>query len=303
MIDLPPNAGDYYRRYKPINLMKKLSYLFAVLLIAGALVARPAHAETSYGDISALLKSLIAQVQELQRQLAIIQKEEALSTVSTPNGDQKGYLKLDAFNDGGTFKAGETVSIGWGWKAAVENELMELRVKSDTCSSQNTLIASGIKNANGYQWEVPASLVSEKCDYKMYLMVANVKSPNWDYDESDASFQIVSGENENEMFKIATPNEGSLKAGEKYEITWKSKDLLPDDEVELYWTSECKNVGGGRIANTANDDSYTWLVPEKLVSDKCGYKVGIRWSSQPFPYTISDERYDESDEWLWVTDR
>ncbi len=218
--------------------MKKISYLFAVLLIAGALIARPAHAETSYGDISALLKSLIAQVQELQRQLAIMQKDEALPTISTSSRGQKGYLKLDALNDGGTLKAGETVSIGWGWKAAVENELMELRVKSDTCLTQGALIASGIKNADGYQWEVPSSLVSEKCDYKVYLMVANVKSPNWDYDESDKPFQVVSGDVDvKETIDVASPTDGNAyKKGQAVSLafTVKSSDGKPDVWINLY---------------------------------------------------------------------
>jgi hypothetical protein len=68
---------------------------------------------------------------------------------------------------------------------------MELRVKSDSCSVKDGLIASGIKNTGGYEWEVPKGLVSEKCDYKIHIMVANIKSPHWDFDESDRSFQIV----------------------------------------------------------------------------------------------------------------
>ncbi|MEN9405192.1 MAG: hypothetical protein RLY47_151 [Candidatus Parcubacteria bacterium] len=274
--------------------MKKLSYLFAVVLIAGALVARPAHAETSYADISALLKSLIAQVQELQRQLAIMQEEDGVDidtyetttptdrtsvpvikviqakaaeagevyagetayiygsglsgkldvlfdcckprtsasgwgssdgyaefvvpkdekdgarvAITVSNGvsasepyyvtiinsddtdTRKGYLKIDSPDGGEKLKAGKTFRISWSWKSVVEDESMELRVKSDSCSIKDGLITSGIKNDGVYDWEVPKDLISEKCDYKVYLMVANVKSPYWDYDESDRSFQIV----------------------------------------------------------------------------------------------------------------
>lgn len=285
MIDLVVKTGDYHRRYKPINLMKKLSYLFAVLLVAGALIARPAHAETSYADISVLLKSLIAQVQELQRQLAIMQKEEGL--VATKPVIK--YVQAKAAEEGEIY-AGETAYIyGTGLYG-------DLTIK---LGNQEPKYVKGKGSSDSYaEFTVPEWAGNASVAFKVTNSSGSESDPGYNVDI------IVPGDtDEDEMFKIATPNKGSLKAGDKYEITWKSMDLLPDDEVELYWTSECKNVGGGRIANTANDDSYTWLVPEKLVSDKCGYKVGIRWSSQPFPYPISDERYDESDEWLWVTDR
>jgi hypothetical protein len=275
--------------------MKKSSYLFAVLLVAGMFIARPAHAQSNI-DIAALIRSLIAQVQELQRQLVLIQQQEASDarnddtdngpsgdmsgaptikviqskaaepgeiysterayiygaglngklevlfdcckprasatgwgssdgyaeftvpkwykngervavtvvnearlssepyyvTIMVPNGDErKGYLKIDSPDGGEKLKAGKAFPISWIWKSTVDDEPMELRVTSDSCSVKDGLIASGIKNNGGYEWEVPEELVSEKCDYKIHIMVADIKSPHWDFDESDRSFQIV----------------------------------------------------------------------------------------------------------------
>ena len=167
--------------------MKKIHYVFAVFILVGALLARPAHAE-SYEQIQTILASLIAQVQELQRQLLILQKEEVID--SDILSAHKESLDVTYPKGGERFEAGTTVVITWNSKSSISNEPLELRLKSDSCVTTNHLIASDIKNNGSYAWKISEDLINDKCGYKIYLMVANVKSSLWDFDESNGSFQI-----------------------------------------------------------------------------------------------------------------
>jgi hypothetical protein len=261
--------------------MKKLTYVFAVLLVFGMLAARPVHAQLSNSEIQSLLATLIAQVQELQRQLVILQQSEAsddlptkpvVTYVQAPAGDKgviyagerasiygsglqgdltiklgsqepqyvkatgvshsyaefvapdwagDAYVGFSVINSKGVssdpgytvkiivpgdtnkksldvtypkggekFEAGDKVSITWDSKQLIANEPLELRLKSPSCATTNYLLAAGIKNNGSYTWEVSEDLVSEKCDYNVFLMVSNIKSPVWTSSESGA-FQIV----------------------------------------------------------------------------------------------------------------
>lgn len=263
--------------------MKKLTYVFAVLLVFGMLAARPAHAQLSNSEIQSLLATLIAQVQELQRQLLVLQQEnsnndtfvagkpaiklieakaagegeiyagekayihgtglsgkfDVLFDCCKPRASATGWGTSDVYGEfvvpawstdgervaiivsngeessepyyvtirvagstdkkslnvtypkgGEKFEAGDKVSITWDSRSIIANEPLELRLKSPSCATTNYLLAAGIKNNGSYTWEVSEDLVSEKCDYNIFLMVSNVKSSLWTSSESGA-FQIV----------------------------------------------------------------------------------------------------------------
>lgn len=170
--------------------MKKLTYVFAVLLVFGMFAARPAYAQMSNSEIQSLLATLIAQVQELQRQLVELQRAETEATQSSASFASDASLVVVSPEKGDTLKAGESVSVEWKSDSALINEPLELRLKSPSCATTNYLLAAGIKNNGSYTWKVSEDLVSEKCDYNIYLMVSNVKSSVWTSSESGA-FQIV----------------------------------------------------------------------------------------------------------------
>lgn len=95
--------------------MKKYLSLFAVALIVGAFFVQPVRAETNPSSMQALIQSLMAQVQELQRQFVILQKTSSLSTpltAVTPSSGGENWSNV--CNDGKNYEltSNQRVYIG-----------------------------------------------------------------------------------------------------------------------------------------------------------------------------------------------
>lgn len=113
--------------------MKKYISLLAGALIVGAFFVQPVRAETNLGSLAALIQSLMAQVQELQKQLTILQNEAGGSTATSSisihvkNDVQYGADTNSAFI-ATSIGAGSQNSTAYSWKLAI------------SCTSGATLI-------------------------------------------------------------------------------------------------------------------------------------------------------------------
>lgn len=219
--------------------MKKTSYLFVVLLIAGALMARPAHAQTYTNDIRALLESLIKQVQELQRQLAIIQagNDEEIGTTNDSGGIIPiKHLRLLSPNGGETLITGEDYPIRWSWKGPGVADAIALWLVDDQGRQAAKPIVAATKNDGTYLWNISEAAGGE---HKIYITTTDNVPAAQDY--SDGYFKIAANDQDDEDVKesieVLSPEQGSAyKAGQAIPLafTVNSSDGKPDIGINLY---------------------------------------------------------------------
>jgi hypothetical protein len=206
--------------------MKKISYLFAVLLIVGVFIARPVHAQSN-SDIAALIKSLIAQVQELQRQIALIQQQEASDAQNNDIDEHRSeslggmptikMIQAKAAAPGEIYATERAYIYGTGLKG-------NLDVLFDCCKPRAA--AEGWGSSDGYaEFTVPKWY---KNGERVAITIVNEAGLS---SEPYYVTIMVSGSDERKGYlKIDSPDGGEkLKAGELVPISWIWKSAVDDE--------------------------------------------------------------------------
>ena len=134
-------------------------------------------------------------------------------------------------------------------------------------------------------------------EFRLEIVVGEIMCCKYWIEEEDSDmtgwFTISSGPTTTPSIQVVSPNGGEkLIGGNKYTITWKSSNL-PTDTVGISVVSEYGNLTTV-VWGAKNTGSYTWLVPESLISEKPRYKMLI--SSTDKGPTVEDY----SDDWFEI---
>ena len=157
-------------------------------------------------------------------------------TVTSPNG-------------GESWTAGSSQTITWTSSGTVGN--VDILYSYNGGSSWNSVIAD-TANDGSYTWTVPDT-PSTNC----YVQVLDHADAN-PSDSSDAVFTITTVP---ATITVTSPNGGeSWTAGSSQTITWTSSGTVGN--VDILYSYNGGSSWNSVIADTANDGSYTWTVPD-----------------------------------------
>ncbi|MCR4274506.1 MAG: GPI anchored serine-threonine rich family protein [Candidatus Campbellbacteria bacterium] len=284
--------------------MKKYLSLFAVALIVGAFFVQPVRAETNPSSMQALIQSLMAQVQELQRQLVILQ-DQAGGSNATPS------ITVLYPNGGETLKFGTMIDIVWtAPNITKQQQYFDLYVQTVGADANKRFLLNsaipmdGTQTKQTYEWEVGTQGAAGAAIPLGYYYMEVCPWSHGEYskppcDRSNETFRITNeGPTTPDYIKVTNPNGGEvLYTGKTARITWDKRFDGKDGRVSIALRSECPMIStsimsGVIVSDTGNTGEYVWKVPSRYANDKCGYKVRIATIPGTTAYMVSDESND-----------
>jgi archaellum component FlaC len=180
------------------------------------------------------------------------------------------YLTVTAPNGGEEFNVTSEQAITWSSQAITsEDGFVKIEYSSDGGNTYET-IADDETNDGSYNWAIPddpSNNVLVKISSKDFPVV---------YDVSDEAFSILS-------LKITSPNGSEIwEQGVIHNITWESYGAIPNNILQIEYSTDNGSNWESVIAATPDDGQYEWIVPE-LESDQMLIKV-----SSPENASIAD---------------
>ncbi|WP_128700698.1 DUF2341 domain-containing protein [Candidatus Velamenicoccus archaeovorus] len=161
----------------------------------------------------------------------------------------KSFITVTAPNGGETINSGSTATITWNAQAIDGNTgKVKIQYSTDNGATYPNTIVSNLNNTGTYSWLVPDNP----------SQTAKIKIVSEDfplvYDESDASFRILS-------LEVSSPNGGEIwEVGKPHGITWFASGTLAHDLTIKY------SINGGTTWSLVSNNRppspaiYTWTV-------------------------------------------
>ncbi|QQR82360.1 hypothetical protein IPJ70_03730 [Candidatus Campbellbacteria bacterium] len=233
--------------------MKKYISLLAGALIVGAFFVQPVRAETNLGSLATLIQSLMAQVQELQKQLAVLQNNTGSQGDSGIPGDDP-IIQVVSPDGGEEFKMNSIEKIEWTYSPLPPSNFAINLLKSDGseavahiryCDSSE-YFQDNYPNADHFwfNWKVGYDASGAKIPNGSYrIRVSNCGDVN---DMSDSSFKIARGSAiTKETITVTNPVGGERYIpGQAIPLTFevKSSDGTPDVAIRVLQHTEGKDL-------------------------------------------------------------
>jgi hypothetical protein len=237
--------------------MKKYLSLLAVALIVGAFFVQPVRAETNLNSLDALIQSLMAQVQELQRQLTILQGQAGGSTDTTIGVDssETSSFGLLTPNGGDQWQMQSRHAITWQPNPHGTSTIAYLEKKTSSGFQTVGKIIPVGKGSIIWDGEVGSS-GSYPRPGNYYVRIENTRTG--ESDRSDRAFTLlkpgalvdvtikeINGEEPNGV--LLGERSAVVSASDKnVDVTWASKVGVEECEATVYNaydTSKVTHVG------------------------------------------------------------
>ncbi len=179
-------------------------------------------------------------------------------SVTSPNGKEDWCI-------------GNDYTIQWKTGTSVDHVKIELYKDG----SRERTIAERVSGSGSYVWTIPN--LTESSSYKIRISDYSDSSV---YDESDAYFSIV----KDCKLSVQSPNGGEKwYIGDTHAIEWNPG--VSDDDVKIYLFKEKEQIMMRITAETDNNGSYIWIVPDTL-AEGSDYRIYVK---SYFDESIADE--------------
>lgn len=234
-------------------------FLSTILLVAVMLVARPAFAETNLGSLEALIQSLMAQVQELQRQLAILQGEAGEDVI--------GDITVTSPVANSQWKLGDTMLISWKGQTSGVDTLSIHLISYKGGRTEVMAVASNVDvNTDSLKWVIPEEVILVGGIGSGYAIELRGKA----FSTESGQFSIVKKFSDDQPnITVVSPNGGEKWGiGKTYTIKWNAEGYASSTPVQIglrdsrYHPATVE--GEAVITNTTNKGKYVFTVPPSL---------------------------------------
>jgi len=211
----------------------------------------------------------------------------------TNNAEAASAVVVTTPNGGENIIKGQDYVIWWNinWMPSDADNKVDIYYRQAT--GPNQLIVEGVTSQNSsygyYNWSVPSTLE----DGNYWIVIVAQGSGTELFDESNASFNILSS-SETPAISLILPNGGEkLGKNSTYTINWNTIGTVPNVSISL---EDSNNYVQTIINNIPNTDSYNWTISSSLASGQ--YKIRVSGTDYSSASDISSDVfyiYDSND--------
>jgi hypothetical protein len=208
----------------------------------------------------------------LVKAIAYDSSDHVIGAVTSDSTFSIGVLDLIQPNGGEILKSGTVSVMTWNIGTLCPVAKEDLYYTDDGGSSWK-VITSRTGNPESYPWEVPW-VTNKKTSCKVKIELFDPNGLMVGTDTSDGFFTIEPSYIP--PVTVISPNGGeTLTAGEAYDITWETNDLLIAAKAMLYYSANGGTTWSKITAVKGGPKIYAWTVPA-VSSDKCKIKVVLK---------------------------